>query len=153
MPLAIKDGELFHFRPPTPLDEVAVDRAEKEVARRWASWEAKGLIPEEPRWEGRADWACEIYGARLWRDTYRSRQLLSMITLTEELTSCRSLGSRRVARQHAGRRDYTCLALTVSKAADHNSRQSWWDGDRVKIVNAFARHDLSMKWSYCRVRC
>ena len=145
--IGVKTASSFIFRPPTPLDEVAVDRAEKEVARRWASWEAKGLIPEEPRWEGRADWACEIYGARLWRDTYSSRQLLSMITLTEELQAVVALAQGEL---HGSMLDAvtTGLALTVSKAAAHNSRQSWWDGGRLKIVNAFARHDLSMKWSF-----
>ena len=40
------------------------------------------------------------------------------------------------------------LAFAVSKGAAHNSRQSWWEAARLKVVNAFARHDLSMKWSF-----
>jgi adenine-specific DNA methylase len=36
----------------------------------------------------------------------------------------------------------------VSKSADYNSKQVRWDGTRDKIVNSFARHDLSMRWSF-----
>ncbi len=79
-----RDGD-FSFRAPTDADEQAVKRAEQEVKTKWNTWEAQGMIPEEPRREGRADWACQIYGANRWCDTYSPRQLLSFTTLTETL--------------------------------------------------------------------
>ena len=77
-----RDGE-FSFRTPTDADYEAARHAEREVKKRWNEWEAKGMIPEEPRREGRADWACRIYGANRWCDTYSPRQLLSFTTFTE----------------------------------------------------------------------
>jgi len=62
--VGIKKTGDFSFRAPIEADEEAVERAETEVKKQWALWESKGLIPEEPRREGRADWACQIYGLR-----------------------------------------------------------------------------------------
>src|SRR5208337_2355336 len=135
-----KTGEVS-FRAPTEADEEAVERAEREVAEWWATWQAKGLIPEEPRKEGRADWACEIYGATRWCDTYNPRQLLSIIE------SIRALDSLELEPQTAGLvRCY--LSTAISKVANYNCRQSRWHAGRDVLTPAFQRHDLSLRWSY-----
>jgi adenine-specific DNA methylase len=145
--VGIKRQGDFDFRAPIPEDEAANEFAEREVDRLWPLWEAKGLIPLEPRREGRADWACQIYGATRWCDTYSKRQLLSLITLIEaeeELASAPDF-SKSVAESTALS---SYLTLALGRAADYNSRQTRWDGTRNKIVNSFARHDLSMRWSF-----
>jgi adenine-specific DNA methylase len=141
-----KTGE-FVFRPPALGDEEANRKAEAEMKRRWAEWEAKCLIPVEPRREGRADWACEIYGMTRWCDTYTPRQLLTMTCLVECLhettaEALKELGSERAKTVQ------TYLAAAIDIAADYNSRQVRWDSTRIKIANCFARHDLSMRWSF-----
>lgn len=141
-----KPGE-FYFRAPTAEDEAAYARAAKELKRRKPAWESADLIPVERRHEGRADWACEIYGATHWHDTYSPRQLLAMITLVETLNEVVGEAQDRAPQDRLDA-VHAYLACAVSKAAAHNSRQSYWDGSRLKIVNAFARHDLSMKWSF-----
>src|SRR6202011_3178201 len=83
--VGIKKEGNFTFRAPTPEDEEACRKAEKEYKKRLPQWEASGLLPTEPRREGRADWACEIYGATRWCDTYTPRQLLAMITMVQKL--------------------------------------------------------------------
>ena len=49
-----KPGELI-FRQPTLEEEEAYRRASEEMTARRSSWEAAGLVPTEPRREGRAD--------------------------------------------------------------------------------------------------
>jgi adenine-specific DNA methylase len=141
-----KSGE-FVFRAPTPADEEAYRKAEVEVKKRWPEWEAKGLIPTEPRREGRADWACEIYGMTRWCDTYTDRQLLGMITVLEILEETVHLIAKEIETERASVMR-VILALALDTAAAHNSRQVRWDPTRDKIVNTFARHDLSMRWSF-----
>jgi adenine-specific DNA methylase len=145
--LGIKRNGEFSFRTPTEADEEAARRAEKEVQKRWNEWDAKGLIPEEPRREGRADWACQIYGANRWCDTYSPRQLLSFTTFVEALKEAtQGAKSELRADRFAAVRSY--LTLAIGKAADYNSRQARWHSSRSVVVNTFARHDLSMRWSF-----
>jgi putative DNA methylase len=141
-----KSGE-FVFRAPTITDEDRVRKAEQEVKQRWAAWEAKGLIPTEPRREGRADWACEIYGMTRWCDTYTSRQLLAMVTMVEMLAEIVKQASAEIGEERAGiLRVYLGLATDI--AADYNSRQAGYEWSREKVAHAFARHELSMRWSF-----
>jgi putative DNA methylase len=145
--VGIKTAGELSFRAPAQADREAVERAEKTVKWQWASWAAKGLIPEEPRTEGRADWACRIYGATHWYDTYSPRQLFAFTTFIEcllEVTESarHELPSSRLAALR------TYLTISIDKSADYNSKQVRWDGTRDKIVNSFARHDLSMRWSF-----
>ena len=135
------------FRSPTQVDLEAVQRAENEAVKRRPLWEAGNLIPEEPRREGRADWACQIYGATRWCDTYSPRQMLSFTTFVEALEEVtgEAKGVLTPDRFAAVR---TYLSLAIGKAADYNSKQVRWHGGRDVIVNTFARHDLSMRWSF-----
>ncbi len=141
-----KTGE-FTFQAPTAADEEAVHKAEVEVKKRWPGWEAKGLIPTEPRREGRADWACEIYNMTRWCDTYSPRQLLAMVTFVECLYEVIHQAEQAIGtdRAHAVQ---VYLAIAIDKASDYNSKQIRWDSTRDKIANSFARHDLSMRWSF-----
>ncbi len=135
-----KDGGIA-FRAPTEADEKAVEQAETEVERQWATWEARELVPVEPRREGRADWACEIYGARRWCDTYNPRQLLSIIQSIQELDRLElEPNTADVVRSY--------LSTAISKVANYNCRQSRWHAGRDVLTPAFQRHDLSLRWSY-----
>lgn len=145
--VGIKTPGEMDFRAPTREDEAAYQQAAKESHRRRPSWEAAGFMPTEPRREGRADWACEIYGVTHWCDTFTPRQLLGMVTLVECLDETVGQAAKDIGRDRAEAvRVY--LSIAVDKAADYNSRQVRWDGTRDKIANSFARHDLSMRWSF-----
>jgi adenine-specific DNA methylase len=62
--VAVKSHAAVPFRLATPADTTAYQQAAEEVNLRRAEWEATNLVPTEPRREGRADWACEIYGIK-----------------------------------------------------------------------------------------
>jgi len=144
--VGVKEEGGFSFRAPTVEDEGAYQKAMKELERRRRRWEEMDLIPVERRYEGRADWACKIYGFNHWSDTFLPRQLLAIVTAVE------ALKEMEVELQHWEDRNraeavYVLLSLAVDIAASFNSFQSRWDGDRG-IRNAFERHDFSMKWSF-----
>lgn len=135
------------YRPPNDEELQAVDAAEKELARRLPAWAAQDLVPTEPRKEGRADWACEIYGATKWRDTYAPRQLLAACTMLEELKRLQGELFQDLPEDRATG-VMTYLALAFDKAVAYNSRQAGWDPTRIKVTGAFVRHDLSMRWTF-----
>ncbi len=152
--VGVKKPGNFDFRVPTSQDDASYEAACKSLSELLPGWEAAGLVPNEPRRAGRADWCCEIYGMSRWRDTYSPRQLLSMSTLVEvakeicaaaELDLLRNTQKDGEALREALR---VILALAIDKAADYNSRQASWDVTRKKVGHAFTRHDLSMRWSF-----
>jgi adenine-specific DNA methylase len=145
--VALKRKGGLDFRSPTEADLRATRDARRELQDKLPAWESKGLIPHEPRTEGRADWACQIYGQREWKDTFAPRQLLSLCTYLEELQNLRVTlkDSLNEAKANAV---LTYLAIALDKAVDYNSQQARWDSTRMKVANAFSRHDFSFKWSY-----
>ncbi len=104
------------------------------------------MIPLEPRREGRADWACEIYGATRWCDTYSPRQLVFAVTAVDELK--RLVAEITDTPQARIEAITTYMYTALSKAIHYNSRQSRWHSGRDVLTPAFQRHDLSMRWSY-----
>ncbi|MGA2702688.1 MAG: DUF1156 domain-containing protein [Isosphaeraceae bacterium] len=139
----------FTFRPPNETDIQAVARADAALAKFRAKWEAEGLIPEEPRNEGRADWACAIYGATRWCDTYSPRQLLSLLTMLESYREL--ITEMKVLDENRAMALSILMALAFDIAADYNSKQTQYDSTRDKVVHAFQRHDLSMRWSFSEI--
>jgi adenine-specific DNA methylase len=145
--LAVKCAGGFMYRAPDKADLDAVAAAEAELAKRLPEWEAKDWVPTEARKEGRADWACEIYGATRWRDTYAPRQILTACTMLEELKQLQVELFDELPKERAAA-VMTYLALGFDKAVAYNSRQSGWDPTRIKVCGAFVRHDLSMRWTF-----
>ena len=144
--VGIKRTGDFSFRAPNAEDEQVVLLAKREVQGKQAVWEAKGLVPEEPRRAGRADWACEIYGATKWSDTFGPRQLLSTITMIECLEEViAEAGIGLDSSREQALRSY--FALVLGKVVDNNSIQSTWESSRVKIAHSFKRHDFNMCWA------
>jgi adenine-specific DNA methylase len=134
------------FRLPTDNERAALERLAHEYATKRPAWEGQGLIPIEPRREGRADWACEIYGATRWCDTYSPRQLVFAVTAVQELHKL--LASLSDVPPEKTEAVTTYLYTALSKAVHYNSRQSRWHSGRDVLTPAFQRHDLSMRWSF-----
>jgi len=145
--VGIKMDGNFSFRAPTVEDEAAYQTAVTELAKRRPAWEAAGLIPQEPRRAGRADWAAEIYGATKWENTFADRQLLSTVVMIEEMQALRKTAADDLGEQESVAIEVV-LALAVGKAVNYNSRQSSWHAGRTVVAPAFQRHDLSMRWSF-----
>jgi len=145
--VGIKTSKGFEFRPPTQTDLDAYAAAKAELARRLPDWEAKGLVPNEPRRENRADWSCEIYGMTKWSNTFSPRQLLSLVTAVEELRTLEKEIRAGLPMEKA-EAVVTYMGLAFDKACDYNSVRSRWHSGRSTMVSGFERHDFSFKWSH-----
>lgn len=142
-----KTAKGLGFRIPVERDFEAVTAAEKELARRLSFWEAEGMVPDEPRVSGRADWSAEIYGMTKWRDTFSPRQLLSLVTFVEELSTLRGEMTNELGQEKEAAVT-TYMGLVLDKAASFNSYQARYAPNRTKINSAFDRHDFSFKWTF-----
>lgn len=145
--VGIKKTRDFSFRPPTQADVEAVARAEQEAKKQFPRWQSKGLIPEEPRQEGRADWSCKIYGQKTWAHALSRRQLLANCVALEELIELTKQvdGASEKAKNDAV---LVLLALAFDKAVNYNSTHCFWDYTRSKIAHAFSRHDFAFRFSF-----
>lgn len=143
--VAVKRRGGFDFRASTAEDLAAVRDAEAEMARQRSIWEARDAIPTEPIPTGN-DLRPLMYGMSTWADMFSPRQLLAMGTFVEALRGLRDavradLGGERAAAVE------TYLALVLSKAADYNSVQTYWDPERG-IRHVFSRHDFATRWAF-----
>jgi len=145
--VGIKTPGDFTFRPPTPQDEAAYQRAVKELERRRPKWEAAGLVPTEPVPNGSKTSEPLRYGMRHWEELFSPRQLLAHLVILEELQTVAQQVQRELTRERAAA-VLTLLGLAADKCADYNSRLVRWHGTRDKIANTFDRHDFSFKWSH-----
>jgi len=145
--VGIKNAGKFTFRAPTSTDEEGNKKAAVRFNKEKSRYNSLDLIPHEPRRAGRADWACEIYGATQWCDTYTPRQLLATIEAIKALGDVTKQAIGEIGAERAVAVQ-TYLAIALDKAADYNSLQVAWDTTRDKIAHAFSRHDLSMRWSF-----
>jgi adenine-specific DNA methylase len=145
--VGVKSGSAFRFREPTTTDLEGFDAAARHLSQNWRSWESQGLIPLEPRREGRADWACEIYGIKTWSDTYNRRQLLSHVVCVDEIWKVKDLIYQAEV-PYVAEAILTYLAMAVGKCVARNSFLSRWIPQRCVLSSAFDRHDFAMKWSF-----
>lgn len=150
--IATKQSRTLTFRLPSEVDECGVANAEAEVKRSLSSWELQGLLPTEPRREGRADWACAIYGIKHWHETYTPRQLLAMVTYCDVAQEVFRIAEQEAEEENLSPERLTAikvlLSIVIAKAADYNSMQTTWNSPRCVISHSFGRHDLSMRWSF-----
>lgn len=87
--VAIKSPGGFAFRTPTEDDFAAVKAAENELALRLPDWEARGLVPREHYPEHSTDPRPILYGMPTWADFFSPRQLLSLLTILDEMLAIR----------------------------------------------------------------
>lgn len=139
---------IVSFRTPTAEDETGYELAALEMKKSRPRWEAAGLIPHEPRREGRADWACGIYGLKDWSEAFSDRQLLSVCVAIEEMLSVIA-ELPDTAAQPKREAVATYLTLVLGKIVNYNSRHCFWDSTRGKIAHAFSRHDFAFRFGFC----
>jgi adenine-specific DNA methylase len=142
-------GAPIPFRAARAEDSFYSERAKKELADRLRVFEVRGLVPHEHRKEGRADWACEIYGTLTWADAFSPRQLLVSCLAAQELIDVIKEVFREVADRTRAEAIAAFLGLALGKAVNYNSRHCFWDYTRNKAAHAFSRHDFAFRFAYC----
>ena len=144
--LSVQNSAGYDFWPPTTEELAAVSAAEKELSKRLPDWDKQGLVPSEERYHGPADRSIN-YGVVNWQDYFSPRQLLSILTIVEELRALQNEMERESGEEKAGA-IRTYLSFGIDKLADYNSRSSFWHSGRQVMTNTFARHDFGFRWSH-----
>jgi len=143
----IKTRKVRFFRPPNERDLATLIDAQEELAQKWSTWEAVGLIPTETIPEdSNYNRGHRLYGMTRWCDLFTPRQLVGHLTLVEELRRLtpeiiNALGKER------GRAIATYLQFAIDKGVDYNSILTRWHyRDGVALLAwMVARHRLDVR--------
>ena len=120
---------LWRFRAPTRADLDAVQAAEQELARLLPKWEARGLVPTEEIPLNMEDRRPRDYGMTRWRDLFLPRQLLTNITILDEILAAQREIKKKLPEEEAEAVS-VYLAFILSKVVNYNSVNTFWDYTR-----------------------
>ena len=137
----------FDFREPIDADLRAVEKAEEELARRFAGWEARGWVPTEAYPEVTSDMRPHHYGMPTWADMFSPRQLLTLCSYVEALHDLIPEIEKEMPADRA-KAVVTYLGMVLSKAVNYNSYLASWHSGRSVMRGVFDRHDYAFKWTY-----
>jgi adenine-specific DNA methylase len=144
----IKTRKVRFFRPPNDRDLAALSAAERQLAEKWPKWEAAGLIPTEniPE-DSNYNRGHRLYGITRWCELFTPRQLLSHLTLVENLKILTPEIAELLGIEKA-RAIITYLQFVIDKGLDYNCAQTTWESTRGTVKHIFARHNFSIEWTF-----
>lgn len=147
--IVLKTNRL-EFRPPSPDDLNALQRAEQELQQRLPQWLRDNIVPSESVPEGDKTRELHSRGVRRWIDMFAPRQLLALGVLVETL---RTLEPEilQTEGEERGVAVLTLLAMIVDKFADYNCMTSIWHSGRQVIAHAFAQHAFPFKPTFAEL--
>jgi adenine-specific DNA methylase len=141
------------FRAPRPEDDVA-GQVSATLAEKMPEWEARNIAPTESIGDmSNYDRGHRMYGMRLWRDMFSSRQLLGHCLAVEVFHDI----VEDIRRHNGGdlsdidRAAMCFLAIATDKLLDYNSRYSIWIALRQVIGHTFTKHNFQTQWSYAEM--
>lgn len=151
--LTYKNGDekiryLWRFRPPTTADLAANKAAEAELRRLLPRWEAEGLVPDEEIAEGDKTREPRNVGIRFWRDLFLPRQLLTNLTVLEEIRTAQATARAELPPDQAEAVG-VYLAFILSKVVNYNSVNTFWHYGRQTVTQTFSRHDFAFRPAFC----
>ena len=103
--------------------------------------DALGLVPNELVPEDMEDKRPRDYGMKRWRDLFLPRQLLTNLTVLEEIRSAQARVRQELPAEEAEAVN-VYLAFILSKVVNYNSVNTFWDYTRKKGAQTFSRHDF-----------
>lgn len=134
---------MWRFRAPTKADLDCVRAADAELEANRARW--KDLIPDEPITpESNYNRGHRLYGVNYWREFFLPRQLLTAVTVVDEVR--KAIGKVRQELNPAEAEAVAVyLSFIVSKVVNYNSVNTFWDYTRKKLAQSFSRHDFAFR--------
>jgi len=113
------------------------------------TWKPDGEVPQ--RLTGGT---CYGYGLTAWSDLFTSRQLTTMVTLSDCIRAMRTeieadacqIGATAAATY--ARTVATFLALALDRCADFNNSLCRWSSSNQKVMNLFGRQAIPMVWDF-----
>jgi putative DNA methylase len=139
---------LWRFRAPTSADLSAAKAAEEELQRLLPVWEAAGLVPNEEIPEGDKTKEPRNMGIYYWRDLFLPRQLLTNLTVLEEIRKAQARAGAELPPDEAEAVS-VYLAFILSKIVNYNSVNTFWHYGRQTVAQTFSRHDFAFRPAFC----
>lgn len=138
---------MWRFRAPAAADLDGVRAAEEELEanrERWAN-----LIPTEPITpESNYNRGHRLYGVNYWREFFLPRQLLTAVTVADEVR--KAIGRARQELIPAEAEAVAVyLSFIVSKVVNYNSVNTFWHYGRKTVAQSFSRHDFAFRPAFC----
>jgi adenine-specific DNA methylase len=149
--LSYRDGStkvryLWRFRAPTEADRAAVASAEAELRANESRW--AHLIPTERIEEGGKTREPINMGLTRWRDLFLPRQLLTVLTVFDEVRQASAKARTELPKEEA-EAVAVYLAFIVSKVVNYNSVNTFWHYGRKTVTQTFSRHDFAFRPAFC----
>ncbi|MCC6611670.1 MAG: DUF1156 domain-containing protein [Burkholderiales bacterium] len=112
-----------------------------------------GAIPNRA---GITGGVCSAYGLDTWGHLFTSRQLMALMTLSDEIKQIAhdirgDAGNAGLSTSEAEQYTHgmlTFLALALDRCADFNNALSRWNASNQKVMNLFGRQALPMVWDF-----
>jgi putative DNA methylase len=146
-----KTPQGLKFQPPEPVDLVALEEAEKELARLRPGWERASIIPTERIPNGdQPGTRLLIGGIGNWADMFSSRQLLALGVLVEELQALRPILAEN-EKTDLGEAIQHFLSLAIDKFINYNSVLASWHAPHSVVRSVFDRHGFSFKPAFAEM--
>jgi adenine-specific DNA methylase len=136
---SVKTRYLWRFRSPTPGDLAAAQAAEQELAANETRW--ANLIPPERVPRIMEDRRPIEYGMLRWRDFFAPRQMLTVLTVLDEVRAAGNKARSEMAPAEA-EAVAVYLALIISKIVNYNSVSASWHDGRRTVRGTMMGHDL-----------
>jgi putative DNA methylase len=143
----VKVRYMWRFRAPTQKDLDAVRAAEERLTELLPKWEAQGLVPTEEIPEGDKTREPRNMGLYSWRDLFLPRQLLTNLTVLEEIRNAQ-LRLKQELPEDEAEAVSVYLAFILSKVVNYNSVNTFWDYTRNKGAQTFSRHDFAFRAAF-----
>ena len=91
------------------------------------------------------------YGFTEWNDLFTNRQLATLATFSDLVSTVRSLIIKNDSNSEYADSVHTFIALAVGRCVHSCSSFSRWQNSGEKVAGVFARQGLSMIWDYAEV--
>ena len=135
----VAEGKGRIFLPPSNEQENAFESTETQ-------WEPSGKLSTHPQYM-----SCTNYGPTDVKDLFMKRQALALSTFSDVLDGFNDFFKKNSALNSKALEEYalalkTYLAMGISRLANRQSTNTFWDSIRQTIQQVFARHALPFVW-------
>jgi len=140
------------YRTPNKLDYEALELVDSIINKKIPEWRKIGIFPEESIYIGEKTREMLNKGIDKWNKLFNNRQLLTNMTILEEIINLKNqLLKDKKYQIDEIRAIITYLQFAFDKMFARNCIQCLWDSGYQRVVHAFGRHDYAFKWNYAEM--
>jgi putative DNA methylase len=142
------------YRASRPEDENIAEVAAR-LAEKMEEWEALDFVPNEMLPMETESWTHgntpAQFGAKMFRDLFTTRQLLTHGTSVEVYRGLLDESVRSGRLDEVTAAAFVYLSIAIDKSIDYSSRSSAWHSGREVLEHTFRDHAFPLKWSFAEM--